>query len=93
MTPQFQKYTDGLERVQMRTTKVIKWLENLPYEERLKELGLLSLEKRCLGEGSHHSVPVLKGWLPRGQRLSHHTDLHREDKGQWVQVAAGVVLS
>lgn len=37
-TPQFKKDADRLKRLQRRT-KIIKWLENLPYEERL-ELGL-----------------------------------------------------
>jgi len=46
--PQFKKDEELLERVQQRTTEMTGGLEHLSHEERLRELGLVSLKKKRL---------------------------------------------
>ena len=57
---------DLLERIQRRAIKMIQGVKHLFYEDKLRVLGLFSLERRRL-QGEFVTIRVLRHWhrLPR----------------------------
>jgi len=59
---QYERDMDILERVQQGATKMVKGLEHLVCEERLRQLALFSSKKRIVRRKHINIYKYLKGW-------------------------------
>jgi len=62
--PQFKKDGELLERVQRSSTRVMRGLEHLSYEERLRELVLFRLQKAARVPNIY--LQISQGWVSGG---------------------------
>ena len=59
--PHYRKDVEALKRVQRRITRMLPGLESMDYDQRLRELGLYSLERRRMRGDMIEVHKVLRG--------------------------------
>mgnify|MGYP001852968260 CR=1 FL=1 len=87
-SPQYRSDIDLLEHIQRRATKMIPGMEQLSYEDRLRELGLCSLEKRRLRGDLRAACQCLKGSCKKGGRLFSRVRCDRTRENRFKQKVA-----
>ena len=87
-SPQYRRDMDLLEHIQRRATKMIHGMEHLSYMDRLRELGLFSLEKRSFRGDPRVAFQCLKRGITKKA-----TDFFAKpvNKGKWLQTKRGKI--
>ena len=91
-SPQYSSDIDLLEHIQRRATKMIPGMEQLSCEDRLRELGLCSLEKRRLRGDLRVACQCLKGSCKKGGRLFSRVRCDRTRESRFKQKVERLIL-